>query len=161
MPNQPRMPARIARIRARLFHVYFRFARGLTMGAQACILDDRQQVFLIRHTYISGWHFPGGGVETGETIHEALARELHEEGNILLNQPPQLFGLFFNRKMSRRDHIALFIVRDFSQSAPRLPDREIAEARFFSLDELPATLNSSTRQRLNEILKNQPPSDIW
>eukprot|EP01037_Dinobryon_pediforme_P016681 gene16681-16861_t len=131
------------------------------MGAQACILDERQNVFLIRHTYIPGWHFPGGGVETGETILAALARELHEEGNISLTKPPMLFGLFFNKKMSRRDHIALFVVRDFRQSAPRLPDREIAEARFFPLSALPATLNSSTRQRLDEILKNLPPSAIW
>jgi 8-oxo-dGTP pyrophosphatase MutT (NUDIX family) len=149
------------RLRTRLFHIYFRFSRGLTMGAQGCVLDDQARVFLIRHTYVPGWHFPGGGVETGETILEALTRELHEEANLTLTQPPRLFSLYYNRALSKRDHIALFIVRHFTQTEPRLADYEIAEARFFALDDLPATLHPATRRRLKEILEHQPPSAIW
>jgi 8-oxo-dGTP pyrophosphatase MutT (NUDIX family) len=35
-----------------------------------------------------GWQLPGGGVEPGETMAEALARELVEEGNIEILEPP-------------------------------------------------------------------------
>ena len=107
-----------------LMHFYWRFSRGATLGARAMVIDGQGRVFLVKHSYVDGWHLPGGGVETGETMLAALARELAEEGNILLTAPPQLHGVFFNERVSRRDHVALFIVREFRQDgAPRAQPR--------------------------------------
>jgi len=91
----------------RVLHAFWRFSRGLTVGVRAVILDGEGRVFLVKHSYVSGWHFPGGGVETGETLLTALERELREEGNIELTAPAVLHGIFFNRRISRRDHVAL------------------------------------------------------
>ena len=49
----------------RVFHVYSRFARGMTLGVRAVVLDSDNRVFLVKHSYVTGWHLPGGGVETG------------------------------------------------------------------------------------------------
>src|SRR6266545_2755915 len=88
----------------RVLHFYWRFARTMTLGVRALVIDREGRVFLVKHSYVSGWHLPGGGVEAGETLTEALARELREEGNIELSAPPRLHQVFFNDRDSRRDH---------------------------------------------------------
>ena len=112
--------------RHRLFHTYFLLRRPMTLGARGVILDEAaRSVFLIRHTYVPGWQFPGGGVETGHTIEHTLAKELMEEGNIELTARPQLFAIYHNAHASKRDHVALYVCRtaksprpDFSNSMP-------------------------------------------
>src|ERR1051325_7930157 len=84
-------------------HSYWRFARGLTIGVRAIVIDPQGRVFLVKHSYVAGWPLPGGGVEPGETVAEALDRELAEEGGIVPLEPPGLHGVFFNSRVSRRD----------------------------------------------------------
>jgi ADP-ribose pyrophosphatase YjhB (NUDIX family) len=141
----------LVRARAKLFHLIFLLTRPMTLGVRAAVLDAQGRVFLVRHTYVPGWHLPGGGVEVGETMLEALTRELAEEGNISMTEPPALHGIFFNTSGSRRDHVAVYVVRAFVQSAPRQPDRELAETGFFALDALPEATTRATRARLAEI----------
>jgi ADP-ribose pyrophosphatase YjhB (NUDIX family) len=145
----------------RVLHVYWRFARAMTLGVRALVIDDDGRIFLVKHSYVSGWHLPGGGVEAGETLTQAVARELREEGNIEVTAPPQLHGIFFNNRASRRDHVALFVVRAFRQSAAPVPDREIIAHGFFALDALPNDTTASTRARIIEVLGGAPASERW
>jgi len=145
----------------RVLHTYWRFARAMTLGVRALVIDEEGRIFLVKHSYVSGWHLPGGGVEAGETLSEALARELQEEGNIELTAPPQLHGLFFNCRDSQRDHVALFVVRAFRQSAAPVPGREIVGHGFFALDTLPDDTTAATRARIIEVLGGAPVSERW
>jgi 8-oxo-dGTP pyrophosphatase MutT (NUDIX family) len=145
----------------RLLHFYWRFSRGLTLGVRAMVLDHQNRVFLIRHSYADGWHLPGGGVETGETFLQALKRELIEEGNIELTAPPLLHGVFFHPIYSRRDHVALYVVRDFHQRKAPRPNREIAEHGFFPIDALPPGTTSGTRARIAEVLGGKSAVERW
>lgn len=149
-------------IRARLFHLYFVLSRPMTLGVRGLVHDAASNsVFLIRHTYVPGWQLPGGGVEAGETAEEALARELSEEGNIELSGPPQMRSFHFNARASRRDHVAFYLITVFSQTSPRLPDREIAEARFFPLDALPEATTPATLRRIREVFDGAEVSRYW
>ena len=145
----------------RLMHLYWRFSRGATLGARAVVIDSGGRVFLVKHSYVDGWHLPGGGVETGETLLAALARELDEEGNIAMTAPPVLHGMFFNGRVSRRDHVALFIVREFRQDAPPTPNHEIIEHGFFAPDALPADTGRATRARIAEVFDGAPVGELW
>ncbi|MGH6726213.1 MAG: NUDIX domain-containing protein, partial [Pseudolabrys sp.] len=135
----------------RLLHFYWRFSRAATLGARAMVIDRSGRVFLIKHSYVAGWHLPGGGVETGESFLAALTRELAEEGNIVMTAPPVLHGIFFNRPASRRDHVALYVVRDFRQDGAPQPNHEIVAHGFFAPDALPEGTSRATRARIAEI----------
>lgn len=145
----------------RVFHFYSRFARGMTLGVRAVVLDGENRVFLVKHSYVSGWHLPGGGVETGETVLEALERELMEEGRIALTGAPRLHGTFFNRRISPRDHVVLYVVRDFHQDRPPEPNREIVATGFFSRHELPPDTTPATLLRIAEVFDQAAISPYW
>ena len=94
------------RVLQRAFLAYSRVSRGMTLGVRAALIRG-EEVLLVKHGYVPGWYFPGGGVEAGETFGEALEREVLEEAGARLTGPPQLFGLYRNAHASRRDHVAL------------------------------------------------------
>src|SRR5471030_818133 len=144
-----------------LVHFYWRFARAATLGARAVVIDGQGRVFLVKHSYVDGWHLPGGGVETGETLLAALSRELAEEGNVLITGAPVLHSVFFNVRVSRRDHVALYIVREFRQDGPPVPNHEIIEHGFFARDALPADTTRATRARLAEVFEGVAVSELW
>ena len=144
-----------------LMHLYWRFARAATLGARAMVIDGTGRIFLVKHSYVEGWHLPGGGVETGETLLAALTRELAEEGNIRLTAPPALHGVFFNQRASRRDHVALYIVREFRQDSLPRPNYEIIEHGFFALNALPPDTTRATRARLAEVFEGVAVSELW
>ena len=109
-----RLPAAAQRIVPRLIHGSARFTRPLTMGVRAALLREGaegEEVFLVRHSYVPGWHLPGGAVEAGETAEDAVVREVAEECAIAVEGRPELFGLYFNRGASRRDHVAVYAGR--------------------------------------------------
>jgi 8-oxo-dGTP pyrophosphatase MutT (NUDIX family) len=145
----------------RLLHFYWRFARGMTLGVRGLVIDGAGRILLVQHSYVRGWHLPGGGVEVGESILQALTRELAEEGNIRLTGAPSLHGVFFNRRVSRRDHVAVYVVQDFEQDGPFKPTNEIVVASFFALDALPNDTTASTRARIAEVLGGAPISERW
>jgi 8-oxo-dGTP pyrophosphatase MutT (NUDIX family) len=133
----------------------------MTLGVRAAVLDAKAGVLLVRHGYVRGWHFPGGGVEPGETLLDALRRELLEEANVVLRGTPQLHGMFQNSSVSARDHVALFVVREFEWKGQPARGLEIREASFFPLANLPKGTSAGTQRRLDEIAQGAVAAPTW
>jgi ADP-ribose pyrophosphatase YjhB (NUDIX family) len=140
---------------------YWLVRRGTLLGVRGLVVEDGR-VLLVRHTYVAGWHLPGGGVEPGEAVATALARELAEEAGVRPTAPPVLLGLYHHPQFSPRDHVALYRVPSFvrDDAAPQ-PGYEIAERGFFPLDALPDGASDASRRRLAEVFAGAAPSTVW
>jgi len=125
------------------------------------VLDADNRVFLVRHSYVVGWYLPGGGVDLGETMEQAMRRELKEEGDIDLTGEAVLHGIFLNNHVSRRDHVAVYVVRLFKQDRVPEPNREIVECGFFAMNALPEGTTRGTRLRIAEVLEGKPVIATW
>lgn len=130
----------------------------MTMGARALVIDDGK-ILLVKHTYISGWYSIGGGVEKGETTLEAVKRELREETGITLTAEPKLLGIYHSTGEKRDDYIAVYICTKFNKAAVSSP--EIAEEKWFPIENLPSDISPATKRRIDEYLGKLKLSDKW
>ena len=149
------------RIFRRTMQRYWRWQRALTLGARGIVIDGDERLLLVRQTYSPGWIFPGGGVEFGETIEDALRRELIEEANVELQAPPELFGIYSNEAIFRGDHVAIYLIRHWRQVSIPAPNREIAEVGFFPARALPEGTTEGTRRRVSELLTGGSRGSVW
>ena len=149
-----------AGLRSRLFVVMGLATRAMTLGVKAFVTDG-ERVLLVRHTYVTGWHLPGGGVERRETVWSAVEKEVREETNVRLDGRPELFGVYLNGTTSRFDHIALFVCRNWREPAPFEPNAEIAECRWFGVDDLPDGTTKATQDRVAEVLDGWTVNERW
>ena len=123
-------------------------ASGNPAGTSAELCES---VLLVRHSYLPGWYLPGGGVDRNESMQVAARRELMEETGIVAQGPLMLLGAYLNRQGLGRDHVGLFLLRDWRAGAGFLqPNSEIIEAAFFPLAKLPEDLSPATARRLQD-----------
>ncbi len=142
-------------------HFLARFIRPMTLGVRGLVIDGDNRALLVRHSYVPGWHLPGGAVEAGETMRQALVRELAEEGCVEIAGEPVLHAIYHNTRFSRRDHVALYTIRNFKITGERKPDWEIVETGFFDLTALPEGTARATRECIDEVLTGKPPRGLW
>ena len=138
------------------YQVYSFIFRPLTLGVRIMMMQDGK-VLLVRHTYLEGGFMPGGGVKRNETLDQAARREVHEEVGAQLNEI-SLIGAYTHFLEWKSDHNILFFSDDFTLNGRH--DREIAEARFFPLDNLPDNLYPSHRRRLEEYRAGEKPEQF-
>lgn len=109
------------------FHDFFR------MSSHAVILNEQHQVLLLKATYTdAAWGLPGGGLDVGETIHQALIRECLEELGCSITID-YLSGIYFHSLFN--SHAVIFRCH-LSNNVNIQLSEEHSESRWFNLDEL-------------------------
>ena len=82
-PSPPAMQTIATRIAMTTVYRLLQAARRLTgmasPGVKAMVVTTSGDIVLVRHSYMPGWHFPGGGIKRRETPEQAIIRELGEE----------------------------------------------------------------------------------
>lgn len=132
------------RIGDRLRHGWWRLRRPQLRGCALVARDPSGAILMVRHTYRArdDWQLVTGGVERGETHEEAAVRELAEEVGLSAGAMREVLRLPVAMHGATND-VAVFEVQVRGQ--PRPDRREIAEARFFDPDALPAMPDWSRR----------------
>ncbi|OAN58843.1 NUDIX domain-containing protein [Sphingomonas sp. TDK1] len=133
--------------------------RPRTRGVRAIAVTSSGQVVLVRHSYIEGWHLPGGGQGRDEAAEAAALRELREEIGMVSHGPARALGTLQHRPNFRRDTVTLVLVEQVAFAFR--PSLEIIEARAFDLDALPPGVTKGTGRRLAEWRSRQPVPDTW
>jgi ADP-ribose pyrophosphatase YjhB (NUDIX family) len=100
---------------------------------------------------------PGGGIQRGETVEMAARREVREEAGAEMGKV-KLLGIFSNLENRSSGHDILFSCEEFIVTGK--PDHEIAEARSFALADLPEDVPQGQRQKIEEFLRGEIPSNI-
>ncbi|MBA3068367.1 MAG: NUDIX domain-containing protein [Hyphomonas sp.] len=149
-------------LRTLAFQAWFRVSRPMTLGVRAAVENADGHVFMVRHTYIGGWFMPGGGVEHGEPVIEALRRELHEEAGVRLTAEPPVVGVYSNHNNFRNDHVVFYRVPwgSWAQEAATSVG-EIAETAWVDPQAPIDGVTRGTLQRLAELYRGAPPSPYW
>lgn len=116
------------------------------MSSHAVITNQEQQILLLKATYADcTWGLPGGGLDKGETIHDALKRECLEELGCDI-KIDYLSGVYYHSAVN--SHAFIFkCVLNPSQSIQL--SHEHSEYRWFNLTDLSTVQKVRVQDCLN------------
>jgi 8-oxo-dGTP diphosphatase len=124
------------------------------VGVGAIIVNDDGHVFLARRGEKARnerglWEFPGGSVEFGETLRDALIREIREEFGITIAVGPMLTVTDHILPAEGQHWVSPSFVCRVVQDEPVIMEPEkCAEIGWFALDSVPDALTQVTRHDL-------------
>ena len=163
LPPQGRIAAMAVALAAtgydRFWRILRRFRRSRRNGVRGIPVTRDGRLVLVRHTYLPGWHFPGGAYKSGEDREAAMLRELREEIGMTGHGAVAHFGDYRHVSRTRDEAVSVFVVRDV-EFVPRR-SFEIADIQAFAPDAMPEDLTPATRRRFDEWHGDAPIADRW
>ena len=104
-----------------------------------CIIEKDDKVLLInRENHPLGYALPGGYVDYGERVEQAVIREIKEETNLDI-VTPKLFGVYSDPERDPRGHTVTIVFHVKTTETPIAGD-DAKDLGFFDLDNLPESI---------------------
>src|SRR6266568_7173050 len=119
--------------------------------AASALIFDGERVLLAHRRDIDWWNLPGGGMEVGETVDEAVCREVREETGLEV-EVERLVGVY---SKPQKQEVVLTFRCHITSGALRATE-EIRENRYFLPNALPHNTLPKHRQRVEDALLNLP-----
>ena len=120
-----------------------------SVSAAAAVVREDGKVLAIKRRDNGHWEPPGGVVEHGETIAEALRREVEEETGFVVDVGP-LTGVYQNMT---RDIVAMFFRCQTTGGAARTSD-ESSRVEWLNLEDLTEAMDEAYSVRILDALES-------
>lgn len=118
--------------------------------AVSALIFEEGRVLLAHRRDIDWWNLPGGGMEVGETVDEALRREVAEETGLEV-EVEQLVGVY--SKPQKQEIVLTF--RCHITGGTLTATEETRECRYFAPEALPTNTLPKHRQRIEDAQLHQ------
>src|SRR5881397_3909287 len=123
---------------------------------QAVVLRNGE-VLLVKRDSPALWELPGGGILPGETIEDALRREVQEESGV----PVEIIELLgWYERTGFRAHLSPVYVCHPQTGPPQVQDTDTVQVRYFPLHQLPRGLCPWYRSILQRDLLSPHPRPL-
>jgi ADP-ribose pyrophosphatase YjhB (NUDIX family) len=137
-------------------------ANSLVPGASAIITDDQGRILLQRRSDNARWALPGGVMDIGESIGQAIVREVREETGLAV-APEDIVGVYsdpghvfaYDDGEVRQQFSVCFVCRIIGGELQ--VSKESSEVAFFSPEEIEGLdMHESIRLRIQHYLERRP-----
>ena len=141
----------IKELRARIGHM-----RIVIPRVRGILVDRDHRVLLQRRSDTGHWGFPAGVVDVGDSVLDALSKEVHEETGLTVERA-ELFGVYTDPRFAvvypNGDEVqtftVAFLVHQWSGELSADSD-EVTDVKFFPLDALPEKIWPPHRETLDD-----------
>lgn len=130
----------------------------MAVAAMGIVYSEEKGLLLEKRTDTGEWCTPGGAIELGESLEDALKREIKEETNLdIVN--PKLFDIKANVHMiyPNKDEVyytdVVYEINDFWGKLK--PDKESSELKFFNLNNLPKNIMPTQVEYISKFVKQK------
>jgi len=130
------------------------------VGCGALIINDKNEALLVKRgvkskNEVGVWSKPGGTVEFGEKVEDAVKREIKEELGVDIKLS-KFLGFTNHIIKSENQHWVTFnYLAKIIEGEPKIMEPEkIAEIKWFNLRNLPEKLSQTTSEPIKDYLKS-------
>lgn len=139
------------------WHLLWLIHDKFMIGVAGVVLDDQQRVLLLKHRYRPAgqeWGLPSGYANKNEPLEETLGREVWEEVRckVAVTDLLQVVSGY-------RLRLEVFFVARFVGGTPTVDQKEVLEADFFPIEELPDELPIWHKKMIEQALAKESISE--
>lgn len=120
------------------------------VAAGGFVINQENQVLLLKSPRYGDWEFPGGQIEEGETITQGLEREIFEETGIVVNTK-SLIGIYSN--IGKPPIVNMDFLCEYISGDPKTSDESVEVKWVNRVEVLSLVERKAIRARLKNMLE--------
>jgi mutator protein MutT len=130
----------------------------IMVGATLLVLNQQNQLLMVKRTDNGCWGVPGGAMEPGESLEDTVTRETKEEIGIEVKEM-ELFGVYSGQDLyyqypsgAEVYNVSIVYLTRNIEGVIEVNQHEHSEHRYFSLHQLPSEISPPIKSILRDLV---------